>query len=89
VQVVFSDDLNGALLAAVAPANAHILLVDLDDEAEQRMGNLYELLDQRTLPVLFNDASTTERSLDGREPAFGQRLLLKLLSMLPPETGAG
>ena len=87
--MVFSDDLSAGLLAAVAPAGADVLLVDLDDEAEQRVGNLYELLEQRTLPVLFNDASTTERSLEGCEPAFGQRLLLKLLSMLPPETGAG
>ncbi len=63
--------------------NLDILLVDLDEDAEQRVDDLYEWLMEWDLPVLFNDSSATERSLQDQDSEFGRKLSLKLISLLP------
>ncbi|MFN2308942.1 MAG: ExeA family protein [Gammaproteobacteria bacterium] len=60
-----------------------ILLVDLDDDADDRIGELCDTLARWNLPVLFNDAQVTAASLHGHDPQFGEKLTSKLLSLLP------
>jgi hypothetical protein len=60
-----------------------ILLVDLDEDAELRVDDLYEWLNEWELPVLFNESIATERSLEEGDQEFGRKLTLKLLSLLP------
>ena len=63
-----------------------ILLVDLDEDAEQRVDDLYEWLNEWQVPVLFNESIATERSLEEGDQEFGRKLTLKLLSLLPEST---
>jgi hypothetical protein len=63
-----------------------ILLVDLDEDAELRVDDLYEWLNEWELPVLFNESIATERSLEEGDQEFGRKLTLKLLSLLPEST---
>jgi hypothetical protein len=65
------------------PDEIDILLVDLDEDAEQRVDDLYEWLNEWDLPVLFNESIATERSLEEGDEEFGRKLTLKLLSLLP------
>lgn len=65
-----------------------ILLVDLDEDAELRVDDLYEWLNEWELPVLFNESIATERSLEEGDQEFGRKLTLKLLSLLPESAPA-
>ncbi|MFN2337570.1 MAG: hypothetical protein ABR544_01190 [Gammaproteobacteria bacterium] len=65
------------------PAEIDILLVDLDEDAELRVDDLYEWLNEWDLPVLFNESIATERSLEEGDQEFGRKLTLKLISLLP------
>jgi hypothetical protein len=69
--------------AHIDPEAIDILLVDLDEEAEDRIGNLCDILAQWNLPVLFNDSQVTEASLHGQDPQFSAKLISKLVSLLP------
>lgn len=59
-----------------------ILLVDLDEEAENRVEDLFDFLTAWEMPVLFNDSNATARSLRTEDREFGRKLSLKLTSLL-------
>lgn len=75
--------LQQAYLRQLDPREIDILLVDLDEDADQRVEDLYEWLDEWELPVLFNESIATARSLEQGDQEFGRKLALKLLSLLP------
>lgn len=75
--------LDDSTVGRIDPEAIDILLVDLDEDAEERVGNLCDMLAQWHLPVLFNDAQVTEASLHGHDPHFGEKLTSKLLSLVP------
>lgn len=81
--VVDEIPLNDTTTARIDPDSIDILLVDLDENAEDRVGNLCDMLAQWNLPVLFNDSQVTEASLRGHDPQFGLKLTSKLMSLLP------
>lgn len=81
--VVDEMPLDDTTLDRIDPDSIDILLVDLDEEAEARVGNLCDRLARWNLPVLFNDSQATEASLAGNDPQFGTRLTSKLTSLLP------
>lgn len=58
-----------------------VILVDLDESAEQVLGLLETLLETATLPILFNDSATTEFVVNTANPEWGQRLVSKLWSL--------
>lgn len=61
--------------------DADVILVDLDESAEQVLGLLETLLETATLPILFNDNATTEFVVNTANPEWGQRLVSKLWSL--------
>ncbi|MBI5460906.1 MAG: AAA family ATPase [Gammaproteobacteria bacterium] len=81
--VVDEIPLNDTTTSRIDPDTIDILLVDLDENAEDRVGNLCDMLAQWNLPVLFNDSQVTEASLRGQDPQFGPKLTSKLMSLLP------
>lgn len=81
--VVDELPLDETTVGRIDPDSIDILLVDLDDNAEERVGDLCDMLAQWNLPVLFNDAQVTEASLRGSDPQFGAKLTSKLVSLLP------
>lgn len=81
--VVDEMPLNRNLLTRINPDRIDILLVDLDDEAEERVGNLCDMFARWNLPVLFNDSLMTEASMLGKAPQFAEKLTAKLASLLP------
>lgn len=83
LNVIDDMPLDDSTVGRIDPAAIDILLVDLDEDAEERVGNLCDMLAQWHLPVLFNDAQVTEASLLGRDPHFGEKLTSKLLSLVP------
>lgn len=83
LDVIDTLPLNDSTVGRIDPEAIDILLVDLDDDAEARLGNLCDMLDQWNLPVLFNDTQLTEASLYGRDPQFGEELTARLLSLAP------
>ena len=78
--------LQKAYLDQLDPTEIDILLVELDEDAEQRVEDLYEWLNAWNLPVLFNESIATERSLEEGDQEFGRKLSQKLLSLLPDST---
>ncbi|MFP5504801.1 MAG: ExeA family protein [Gammaproteobacteria bacterium] len=83
LNVVDEIPLDETTVGRIDPDGIDILLVDLDDNAEDRVGDLCDMLAQWNLPVLFNDAQVTEASLRGGDPQFGPKLTSKLVSLLP------
>ncbi len=83
MKVIAEIPLNETTVAHIDPDLIDILLVDLDEDAEERVGNLCDMLAQWNLPVLFNDSKMTKASLLGKEPLFAAKLTSKLLSLLP------
>lgn len=81
--VVDEIPLNDTTVQRIDPEAIDILLVDLDENAEDRIGNLCDMLAQWNLPVLFNDSQVTEASLRGEDQQFGPKLTSKLISLLP------
>jgi hypothetical protein len=81
--VVDEIPLDETTATRIDPDSIDILLVDLDDTAGDRVGDLCDLLAQWNLPVLFNDAQVTESSFRGEDPQFGPKLTSKLVSLLP------
>lgn len=83
VHIIRQIPLRKDYLDQLDPEEIDILLVDLDEDAELRVEDLYEWLNEWDLPVLFNESIATERSLKEGDKEFGRKLTLKLLSLLP------
>ena len=86
IEVVAELPLEAAGQGDIDPAQLDMLLVDMDDQAQASAGALCDLITEWNLPVLFNDSQLTQQSLDGNAPAFGNKLVAKLASLLPDHT---
>ena len=85
--VIDDYPLDETTVTSIDPDSIDILLVDLDEDAEDRIGDLCDMLAQWNLPVLFNDSQMTEASLRGEDPQFGTKLTAKLVSLMPAYPG--
>ena len=83
VDIVRQIPLRKDYLDQLEPDEIDILLVELDEDAEQRVDDLYERLYEWELPVLFNESIATQHSLTEDNGEFGRKLAQKLLSLLP------
>ncbi|MBI3774819.1 MAG: chemotaxis protein CheB [Gammaproteobacteria bacterium] len=68
-------------LEQVNAVRADVILVDLDESADQVLDILQNLLENAQLPIVFNDSATTELSLNVANPEWGRRLTVKLWSI--------
>lgn len=68
-------------LDQVNAVRADVILVDLDESADQVLDILQNLLENAQLPIVFNDSATTELSLNVANPEWGRRLTVKLWSI--------
>jgi len=82
IEVVSNGPLEKQYLHRLALHDIDILLVELDEEAEHRVSNLYESLTNWGCPVLFNEYNITEQQLQQGDLKFGHNLALKLASMM-------
>ena len=80
-------------LEQVNAVRADVILVDLDETADQVLDILQTLLETAQLPILFNDSATNELSANAANPEWGRRLSAKLWSITtrqrPPPKPAG
>jgi len=86
IDVVAELPLEAAGQGDIDPGQLDMLLVDMDDQAQASAGALCDLITEWNLPVLFNDSQLTQQSLNGNAPAFGNKLVAKLASLLPEHT---
>ncbi len=87
IEVVAEIPLNIDSNEAIDPLSLDILLVDMDEEADEDCADgLCDLITEWNLPVLFNDSELTQNSLAGKNAKFSYQLVSKLISLLPPET---
>ena len=70
------------------PYHVDILLIDISEAAEDCTAEICDLITEWNIPVLFNDCQQTQASLDGRDTQFAQRLVSKLIDLLPPQLRA-
>lgn len=80
-------------LEQVNAVGADVILVDLDETADQVLDILQNLLETARLPILFNDSMTTELVANAANPEWGRRLSAKLWSITkrqrpPPKPAA-
>ena len=68
-------------LEQVNEARADVILVDLDETADQVLDILQNLLENAQLPILFNDSATLELTVNAATPEWGRRLAAKLWSI--------
>ncbi len=68
-------------LETVDALKADVILVDLDESAEQVLDILENLLESATLPILFNDNATTDFVVNTANPEWGFRLAGKLWAL--------
>lgn len=79
--VVGRHSVRSATLAQVTAEGADVVLVDLDETADQVLDILQNLIETAQLPILFNDSTTTELSVNTANPEWGRRLSAKLWSI--------
>ncbi len=68
-------------LEQVNAERADVVLVDLDETADQVLDILQSLLETAQLPILFNDSAATGLSVNAANPEWGRRLSAKLWSI--------
>ncbi len=79
--VVGRHPVGSVTLEQVNAVRADVILVDLDESADQVLDILQNLLENAQLPIVFNDSATTELSLNLANPEWGRRLTVKLWSI--------
>ncbi len=68
-------------LEQVNAVSADVILVDLDETADQVLDILQTLLETAQLPILFNDSVTMDLVANVTNPEWGRRLAAKLWSI--------
>lgn len=68
-------------LDQVNAVRADVILIDLDETADQVLDILHDLLETAQLPILFNDSMTTDLVANVANPEWGRRLSAKLWSI--------
>ncbi|BAZ93185.1 hypothetical protein TspCOW1_19060 [Thiohalobacter sp. COW1] len=88
IRVVGEFGLQDSQSPELNPYHVDILLIDISEAAEDCTAEICDLITEWNIPVLFNDCQQTQASLDGRDPQFAQRLVAKLVDLLPPQLRA-
>ena len=88
IRVVGEFGLEDSRSPELNPYHVDILLIDISEAADDCTAAICDLITEWNIPVLFNDCQQTRASLDGRDPQFAQRLVAKLIDLLPPQLRA-
>ncbi|WP_206609514.1 ExeA family protein [Thiohalobacter thiocyanaticus] len=88
IRVIGEFGLEDSQSPELNPYHVDILLIDISEAAEDCTAEICDLISEWNIPVLFNDCQQTQASLDGRDPQFAQRLVAKLVDLLPPQLRA-
>lgn len=78
INIVTCAELSHQALCEINTDSTDAILVDLDENAEQELDVLEALLEQSTLPLLFNDNATTEFNISISSPDWSNKLVNKL-----------
>ncbi len=81
IQVVSEDELKKYLAKPNGEQIADVLLVDLDETDEAENTPLEVFMESTTLPILFNDSSSTKNIYSNGGLAWGKRLAGKLVEL--------
>lgn len=79
--IIGRHSVGSVTLEQVNAARADVVLVDLDETADQVLDILQNLLENAQLPILFNDSATLELTANAANPEWGRRLAAKLWSI--------
>jgi chemosensory pili system protein ChpB (putative protein-glutamate methylesterase) len=66
---------------------ADVLLIDLDESFERELTSLDVLIEQSSLPILFNDGDVSYLDEDGKAGDWGRRLVSKLTALVSSAPG--
>jgi chemotaxis response regulator CheB len=81
IEIVANDVVKRCLPGDIDNSVADVLLVDLDDSNDRDASLLEILIDQASLPILFNDAGATRIPTTTSGRAWGRRLAEKLYDL--------
>ena len=79
--VIGRHPVGSVTLEQVNAVRADVILVDLDETADQVLDILQNLLETAQLPILFNDSVTMDLVANVANPEWGRRLAAKLWSI--------
>ena len=82
IDVVACAELSYQSLCEIDATSTDAILVDLSENAEAGLDILESLLEESTLPLLFNDSATTEFNISIASPDWGKKLSLKLRKLV-------
>ncbi len=82
IEVAAMVKLSNQALYEIDAINTDAILVDLDENAEQKLDVLENLLEESSLPLLFNDNETTQFNLSISRSDWSNRLALKLRTLV-------
>lgn len=80
LQVAAAVGLTAAALTSLRPADADLLLLDLDEDCGPALEPLLEAVEALGIPVLFNDATAELPRSTGGSADLAQRIGLKLMT---------
>ena len=81
IEIVAVAELSSQCLQEIDPDTTDAILVDLYENAEQELDILESLLEESTLPLLFNDNATTQFNISISSPDWSIKLASKLRSL--------
>ena len=81
IEIVAIAELSSQCLQKINPETTDAILVDLNEDAEQELDILESLLEESTLPLLFNDNATTQFNISISSPDWSIKLASKLRSL--------
>ena len=81
IEIISNDIVKRCLPGDIDKSVADVLLVDLDDSNDRDASLLEILIDQTSLPILFNDAGATRIPTTTSGRAWGRRLAEKLYDL--------
>jgi len=82
ITVVAIAELSSQSLCEIEVDNTDAILVDLSENAGQELDMLENLLEESTLPLLFNDNATTQFNISISSSAWGKKLASKLYALV-------
>ena len=78
INIAACTEISHQALCEIDNDSTDAILVDLHENAEQELDILESLLEQSTLPLLFNDTATTKFNLSISSPDWSKKLAKKL-----------
>jgi len=82
LQVVADHSLSECAPGRLDREIADVLLIDLDESFESELSCLDVLIEQSSLPILFNDGDITGMAVEGQRADWGRKLVTKLTALV-------